>query len=74
MRCNECQRPYLTKEQHTDLFNSVCVMFGLVAIFCAGALVEAICDFNLPSVISWLIAYTAGVGLLTVWWRIKVMD
>lgn len=74
MRCQTCDRPWLTKEQHTNLWEWFIFPLVILGVFFAGAVVEAVAQFDVTQVLMWLAGYAVATGVIMLWWQIKVKD
>lgn len=74
MRCETCQRPWLTKEQHNNLWEWFLFPICILGVFFAGALVESIAQFNLIEALLWIVGYAIVTTLVLTWYHTKVKD
>ena len=74
MRCETCHRPWLTKEQHNNLWGWLILPLFTLGVFFAGALVEAVATFDLIQALMWIAGYAVAITIIMLWWNIKVKD
>jgi uncharacterized membrane protein YoaK (UPF0700 family) len=74
MRCETCHRPWLTKQQHQNLWGWLIFPILILAVFFAGAVVEAVAQFDVIQAAMWVAGYAVATGVIMLWWQIKVKD
>ena len=74
MRCQTCDRPILTNHTKREVWVWAQILAAFLAVFCLGAIVETIANFDIVGFVAVTAGYMAGIGLMVLWWHVAAKD